>query len=97
MSDDDRGKAGSFFRALEFASVGLEMGISVALGALFGWWLDTKFGTKPWLLLVFLLIGVAAGFRALIVAAKKAQKQLSSSNASEAPDQPKEPPKSGKE
>lgn len=84
MDDGDRGKAGGFFKALEFASVGLEMGASVGIGALFGWWLDGKFGTKPWLLLVFLLFGVAAGFRALIRTARKASKQLSSSNPVEA-------------
>ncbi len=69
---DQPSKPRAFFRAAQFASLGLEMGLSVAIGAGIGYWLDTRFGTKPWLLLFFLLCGIAAGFKAVIDAAKRA-------------------------
>ena len=42
--------------------VGLVLVISTAIGYLFGSWLDRKFGTEPWLMLLFTLMGIAAGF-----------------------------------
>lgn len=62
------------YNGLSASSAGLELGISVALGALLGWWLDGKFGTKPWLMLVFLIIGVIAGFRGVLRAVARAEK-----------------------
>lgn len=35
-------------------------------GALIGWVLDRLFGTSPWLLLVFLGLGIVAAFRNII-------------------------------
>jgi F0F1-type ATP synthase assembly protein I len=57
------------------------MGISVALGLLGGRWLDGKAGTKPWLMLAGLLIGVVAGFRGLLRVAKEAQAQAKQDEA----------------
>ena len=51
--------------ALKRGSIGIEMGVSVLIGFLIGRWIDGKFGTQPWLTLVFTLLGVAAGFRSL--------------------------------
>ena len=59
-------------QAARLASVGIEMGLAVAIGWGIGYWLDGKLGTKPWLMIVFLLFGVAAGFKGLLVAARKA-------------------------
>lgn len=48
-------------------SYGLRMGVelvaAVLVGAGMGWLLDRWFGTSPWLLILFFLFGVAAGFR----------------------------------
>ena len=55
------------------SSVGLSMAIAIALGAGIGYWLDTKFGTSPWLLLVFLGFGIVAAFRNLYIMYKKAK------------------------
>ena len=60
------------YNALSSASVGLELGISVAIGLAIGWWLDGKAGTAPWLMLVFLGLGLAAGFRGVLRAVKRA-------------------------
>ena len=35
---------------------------AIILPALLGWWLDNKFGTKPWLVMIGFLLGLAAGF-----------------------------------
>lgn len=35
-------------------------------GALIGWLLDSWLGTSPWLLLLLLVLGTAAGFRSII-------------------------------
>ena len=55
------------------SSVGLSMGIAIALGAGIGYWLDKKFGTSPWLLLVFIGFGIVAAFRNLYIMYKKAK------------------------
>ncbi|MGE4429870.1 MAG: AtpZ/AtpI family protein [Sphingobium sp.] len=38
----------------------------LAGGALVGWFLDWAFGTSPWLLLVFLFLGIIVAFRNII-------------------------------
>jgi ATP synthase protein I len=62
------------FEALSASSVGLELGISVVLGLLFGWWLDQQAGTTPWLMLVFLVFGLVAGFRGVFRAVRRAER-----------------------
>ncbi|MBZ0116516.1 MAG: AtpZ/AtpI family protein [Sandaracinaceae bacterium] len=47
------------------AALGLELGLSVAVGAFTGTWLDARFGTGPWLTYVLLLCGLAAGSRSV--------------------------------
>ena len=60
------------FKTLGYLStVGLSMVLAIALGAGIGYFLDKKFGTAPWLLLVFLAFGIAAAFRNLYVMYKK--------------------------
>ena len=58
-----------------YSAVGIEMGAAVVIGYLIGHWLDKQAGTAPWLMLFFLLIGVAAGFRGLYRAAKRAMRE----------------------
>ncbi len=56
-------------RAARSAVVVASVGIEIALSILVGWWIgraiDDWLGTFPWLTVVFLLIGAAAGFRGL--------------------------------
>lgn len=42
-------------------SIGMLILVSIAVGFGIGYWLDGKFGTKPWLAFVFTLFGLAAG------------------------------------
>jgi len=62
------------FEGLSASSAGLELGIAVAIGALFGRWLDGKLGTEPWMLLVFLVFGLIAGFRGVLRAVARADR-----------------------
>jgi ATP synthase protein I len=57
--------------ALRYSALGLEMGVAVVIGYGLGWWLDRKLGTRPYLTIVLLLLGIAAGFRGLIRAARE--------------------------
>jgi ATP synthase protein I len=62
------------YDALSSSSIGLELGISVILGLLFGWWLDKQLGTTPWMMLLFLVFGLIAGFRGVMRAVSRAEK-----------------------
>ncbi len=59
MSNDQ----GKWIRAAgQASSIGLVLVISITIGYFFGSWLDSKFGTGPWLMLVFTVMGIVAGF-----------------------------------
>ena len=62
------------YNALSASSVGLELGLSVMIGLGFGYWLDTKVGTKPWMMLLFLVFGLVAGFRGVMRAVTRAER-----------------------
>lgn len=59
------------YRNLSSASVGLELGLSVLIGLLIGMYLDRQAGTGPWLMLLFLCFGFAAGFRGVLRAVRR--------------------------
>jgi ATP synthase protein I len=42
--------------------IGIELVVSVFVGTGIGWGLDQWLGTKPWLMVVFFMLGTAAGF-----------------------------------
>lgn len=53
------------------SSIGISMALAI-FGCFFvGAWLDRKLGTEPYLTLLFLLIGIAAGFRNIYVLMKR--------------------------
>jgi ATP synthase protein I len=45
-----------------YSTVGLMFPVSIAVGAGMGYWLDKWLNTAPYLLVIFTLYGVAAGF-----------------------------------
>lgn len=47
------------------------MGVALVIGLLMGWYLDRLFGTEPWLMLLFFIFGLAAGFKNVIRLAQK--------------------------
>ncbi len=59
-------------------SVGLHMASGIAVGTIFGFFLDKWFGTHPWCTGIFLIIGIVAGFKNVYTDTKRllqAQKQ----------------------
>ncbi len=57
-----------------FGSLGFSVALSVVIGLGIGVFLDRYFDTSPWLMLIFLLLGIAAGFRNIGLAIKKSRK-----------------------
>ena len=51
-----------------------ELVSAVAVGTIIGFILDTTFGTKPWLILIFFFVGVLAGIVNVFRSAKNMQK-----------------------
>jgi ATP synthase protein I len=64
-----------FYNVLSASSVGLELGLSVVIGVLLGMWLDGRFGTTPWLMLLWLGFGLVAGFRGVLRAVRRADRE----------------------
>jgi len=60
--EERRRAAGSLRRIADASSLGLAFPIAIAIGYLWGRWLDRVFGTYPWLTIVFSVFGVAGGF-----------------------------------
>lgn len=61
-----------------FTGFGLTWALSVLAFLLFGYWLDGKFGTLPWLTILGAFIGAAGGFVSLyrgIIAAAEADEK----------------------
>jgi ATP synthase protein I len=58
-----------------YSTLGLEMGLSVAVGTAIGYYLDRWLKTDPWLLIVFICFGATAGFRSLYRAMKRLERE----------------------
>ena len=54
--------------------LGTELVASVGVGTIIGFILDSWFGTKPWLIIIFFFLGAAAGILNVIRAANRMQK-----------------------
>jgi ATP synthase protein I len=51
-------------------AVGIEFVGAVLVSTFIGWLLDRWLGTKPWLMILFLLLGFAAGLRRAMVTSR---------------------------
>lgn len=60
-----RGPGSKWGSQLRLSTVGLTLAIAVAIGAVGGVYLDGYLGTQPWLTILGVLLGSAAGFRQL--------------------------------
>ncbi len=45
-----------------YGALGFQLVASLLVGVFGGQWLDKKFGTQPWLMMLGLFLGVGAGF-----------------------------------
>jgi len=57
-----------------YSSLGLQVALSIFIGLAIGVYLDRRFDLYPWLTLVFLGLGIAAGFRNIWLAIKKSER-----------------------
>ncbi len=57
-----------------FSSLGFSVSLAIFIGLGIGVYLDRRFDTSPWLTLVFLGFGIAAGYRNIGLAIKKSRK-----------------------
>ncbi|MBI2841308.1 MAG: AtpZ/AtpI family protein [Acidobacteria bacterium] len=64
MTDrEERERKAAQYRKLSLLStVGLMFPSSIGVGIAIGYFLDRWIGTQPWLLMLFALLGIAAGF-----------------------------------
>jgi ATP synthase protein I len=57
-----------------YSSLGLSVSLSIFIGLAVGIYLDRRFETSPWCTLVFLVLGIIAGFRNIAMAIRRARK-----------------------
>lgn len=67
----DSDKKDLFRNLAMVSSMGISVVMAIGIGVWFGLTLDRWFGTKPWFFYIFLLIGIAAGFKNIYVIAGK--------------------------
>lgn len=51
---------------MRYAGLGIELAAAVGLLSLLGWWIDGRFGTAPWGLVVGAVVGLVAGMANLL-------------------------------
>ena len=71
LSDSE--KRGSFMGTA--FKLGTELVAAVGVGTIIGFILDSWFGTKPWLIIIFFFLGAAAGLLNVIRTANRMQKE----------------------
>ena len=57
-----RRSAASLRRIADASSLGLAFPIAIVIGYFFGRWLDGVLGTAPWMMALFSVFGIVAGF-----------------------------------
>jgi ATP synthase protein I len=60
-----------FKQLMQASSVGINLVLSTFVGLAMGYGLDSLFHTSPWLTIIFLILGIIAGFRELFRMARK--------------------------
>lgn len=67
---DERARGAALGQAMKIA---IELVVGIAVGGFIGKVLDDQFGTAPWLLVVFLVLGFAAGLMNIVRTARRLQ------------------------
>lgn len=57
---------------MSLAGLGFDLAASVAVATAFGWWIDHRWGTEPWGLIVCAAIGIVGGLLNFVRAGTKA-------------------------
>lgn len=64
----------SFRELAYYSSLGFSVALSIFIGLAVGIYLDRRFATSPWCTLIFLVIGIIAGFRNIAIVIRKTRK-----------------------
>jgi ATP synthase protein I len=72
LSDNKRDVVRSL---LSYSSLGIEMGLSVAIGIGMGYYLDKFFKTAPYLTIIFMILGIVAAMKTIYTLLRKIQKE----------------------
>jgi ATP synthase protein I len=63
----------------ELSSIGITLVVATVIGLAGGYYLDRWLGTSPWLTLIGLMFGIAAGFVNLFRTVKRAERNIDDS------------------
>lgn len=64
----------AYYETVSFSAAGIELGLSVAIGAGLGYWLDGRIGSSPAFMLALTVLGFVAGVRAMMRAGRRASR-----------------------
>lgn len=64
--DDEKSSGRPAAGAMRLAGKGVELAATVGVACLLGYWIDTKFGTEPWGLVILALVGIVGGLYNLV-------------------------------
>lgn len=73
------GEKGAWKALGELSSIGITLVLATVIGLVGGYYADRWLGTKPWLTLLGLGFGIAAGFVNLFRSVKRAERELDDS------------------
>jgi len=73
------GERGTWKALGEVSSIGVTLVVTTVIGLVAGYYADRWLDTKPWLLLLGLGFGIAAGFVNLFRSVKRAERELDDS------------------
>jgi ATP synthase protein I len=60
----------------QVSTMGLSMVLALVISIAIGFYLDKWFQTSPWFFLIFMVLGIVAGFRNIYVIMKRTEKDL---------------------
>ncbi|MDP2846860.1 MAG: AtpZ/AtpI family protein [Humidesulfovibrio sp.] len=84
MLFSNQGKPSGAMEILSTAgTIGLQLVTATFVGLAMGYFLDEWLGTSPWLLIVFLLLGIVAGFRDVFLEARRIQRRSEGDHGAE--------------
>jgi len=63
-------------------TLGLHIVSAIIVGLVIGYFLDDYFGTKPWMIMIFFLVGVVAGFKMVFEDFRRLQRREEARKAS---------------
>jgi len=82
MANEKRSVFAELWRA---STIGIHLVISTFVGLFIGVMLDSFLGTKPWMMFIFLLFGIVAGFRDMFRMINRVEDDMTQMKTEEAP------------